>query len=95
MSQHYHKVKINKLFQVKIFLNFSVSCQINVFRTKPILSCCDVINFGIGERKGGRESLQRRLERWGSPLPFPKFMTSLQDNMGSVVFSYIPAKVKC
>ena len=53
-----------------------------MFETKSILSCCDVINFGIGEEKGGRKSLQRRLEKWGSPFPFPfplpKFMTSQQ-----------------
>ena len=53
--------------------------------TKAILSCCDVINFGIGEGKGGRKSLQRRWEKWGSP--FPKFITSQQDNMGFVINS--------
>ena len=51
--------------------------------TKPIyMSCCDVINFGIDEGKGGRKSLKRRWEKWGSP--FPKFMTSQQDNMDFV-----------
>ena len=55
-------------------------------RTKLILYCCDVINLGIGEGKGERKSLQRRWEKWGSPFPFPfpKFMTSQQDNMGFV-----------
>ena len=62
-----------------------------VLQTKPILSCCDVINFGTGEGKGGRKLFQMRWEKWGSPFnipfPFPKFMTSQQDNMGFIVIS--------
>ena len=45
------------------------------------MSCCDVLNFGIGEGKRERKSLQRRWGKWGSLFPFPKFMTSQQDNM--------------
>ena len=55
--------------------------------TKPILSCCDVINFGIGEGKGERKSLQRRWEKWDSPFPFLKFITSQQDDMGFIDLS--------
>ncbi len=59
--------------------------------TKPTLSCCDVINFGIGVGKGGRKSLQRRWDKWGFPFTFPKFMTSQQDNMGFVSFNILQA----
>ena len=54
----------------------------NNYLTKLIFSCSDVIKFGIGEGKGVRKSFKRRREKWGSPFPFPIFMTSQQDNIG-------------
>ena len=57
--------------------------------TKPILSCCDVINFAKGKGEPHFSHLLWRdfLPPFSSPIP--KFMTSQQDNMGFVVINIL------